>query len=64
MAVQKSKKSRAKRDTRRGPDRLTAQSLAVDPVSGVVHRRHHVGSNGFYRGEQVIRKQEDKDTSE
>ena len=54
MAVQKSKKSRSRRGMRRSHDALTAQCLASDPTTGEMHLRHHVGPDGFYRGEQVI----------
>ena len=54
MAVQKSKKSRSRRDMRRSHDALKLPTLSVDPVSGEVHRRHHMTADGFYRGRQVI----------
>ena len=54
MAVQKSKKSRSKRDMRRSHHALKVPTLSVDPISGEVHRRHHMTTDGFYRGRQVI----------
>ena len=54
MAVQQNRKSRAKRDTRRSHDALTAPTLAVDSESGETHRRHHITKDGYYRGRQVI----------
>ena len=54
MAVQKSKKSRSKRGMRRSHHALKAPTLSVDPISGEVHRRHHMTADGFYRGRQVI----------
>jgi large subunit ribosomal protein L32 len=54
MAVQQNRKSRAKRDTRRSHDALTAPTLAVDHESGETHRRHHITGDGYYRGRQVI----------
>ena len=54
MAVQKSKKSRAKRGTRRAHDALGKATLSVEPTTGEVHRRHHVIADGFYRGRRVI----------
>ena len=55
MAVQKSKKSRAKRGTRRSHDSLKNNTvLSVDKVTGEKHRRHHVTPDGYYKGEQVI----------
>lgn len=58
MAVQKSKKSRSRRDMRRSHDALTAKTLSTEPTTGEVHLRHHVSADGFYRGEQVIAEKE------
>ena len=54
MAVQKSKKSHAKRGTRRAHDALGKATLSVEPTTGEVHLRHHVSPDGFYRGRRVI----------
>ncbi|MBO1254958.1 50S ribosomal protein L32 [Alteromonas sp. 5E99-2] len=54
MAVQKSKKARAKRGTRRSHDALTGATLSVDATSGETHRRHHVSADGYYRGKKVV----------
>lgn len=54
MAVQKSKKSRARRGMRRSHDALSAPTLSTDPVSGETHIRHHMTADGFYRGRQII----------
>ncbi|SFG13100.1 MULTISPECIES: 50S ribosomal protein L32 [Neptunomonas] len=54
MAVQKSKKSRSRRDMRRSHDALTGPTLSVDATTGEVHRRHQVTADGFYRGRQVV----------
>lgn len=54
MAVQKSKKSRAKRGMRRAHDGLVRPALSVDPTSGETHLRHHVTADGYYRGKRVI----------
>ena len=54
MAVQKSRKSRAKRGNRRAHDALTTPALSVDPTTGATHRRHHLGEDGYYKGRQVI----------
>ncbi len=59
MAVQKNRKTRSKRGTRRAHDALAAPALAVDATTGEVHRRHHVTAEGFYRGKQVINKDEE-----
>lgn len=54
MAVQQNRKSRSKRDMRRGHDKLSTPSLSVDPTTGETHRRHHVSPDGFYRGRRVL----------
>jgi LSU ribosomal protein L32P len=54
MAVQKSKKSTSKRGMRRSHDALKTRELSTDPVSGELHRRHHVTDDGFYRGKKVV----------
>jgi large subunit ribosomal protein L32 len=56
MAVQKNRKTRSKRDMRRAHDTLTAPTLSVDPVTGETHLRHHMTSDGYYRGRKVIDK--------
>jgi len=59
MAVQTSKKSRAKRGTRRAHDALSAPAFSIDPTSGETHIRHHITPDGFYRGKQVVAPKED-----
>ncbi len=54
MAVQKSRKTRSKRDMRRAHDALTTAALSVDSTTGETHLRHHVTPDGYYRGRQVI----------
>ena len=54
MAVQKSKKSRSRRDMRRSHDSLKGSTLSVDQTTGEVHYRHHVTETGYYRGKQVV----------
>lgn len=54
MAVQKSRKTRSKRDMRRSHDSLGTATLSIDPTTGETHRRHHVTADGYYRGRQVI----------
>ena len=60
MAVQQIKKSRSARDMRRSHDALSAPSLSVDKTTGETHLRHHVSPDGFYRGRQVINKDNDE----
>jgi large subunit ribosomal protein L32 len=59
MAVQKSRKTRSRRDMRRSHDKLKGPSLSVDPTSGETHLRHRVTPDGFYRGNQVVVQPED-----
>jgi large subunit ribosomal protein L32 len=54
MAVQKSRKSRAKRGMRRSHDALSSAALSVDQTTGEKHRRHNVTPDGFYRGKEVV----------
>ncbi len=60
MAVQQNKKSRSRRDMRRSHDALGNPTLSVDATTGETHRRHHVSADGFYRGRQVMNKQDDE----
>ncbi|CAM4463640.1 MAG: 50S ribosomal protein L32 [Legionellaceae bacterium] len=65
MAVQKSRKSRSRRGMRRAHDALTGPTLALDSITGALHRRHHVNEDGFYKGRQVIaQKVVEEDSSE
>jgi len=41
MAVQKNRKTRAKRGMRRSHDALGSETLSVDATSLETHRRHH-----------------------
>ncbi len=54
MAVQKSRKTPSRRDMRRSHDALDKPTLSIDSTSGETHRRHHVTSDGFYRGQKVV----------
>ncbi|MGE5155580.1 MAG: 50S ribosomal protein L32 [Bdellovibrio bacteriovorus] len=58
MAVPQNRKTSSKRGMRRSHDGLTKPTLSVEPTSGEVHRRHHVSSDGFYRGRKVLDKAE------
>ncbi|WP_304638412.1 50S ribosomal protein L32 [Pseudomonas sp.] len=60
MAVQQNKKSRSARDMRRSHDALSAPALSVDKTTGETHLRHHVSPDGFYRGRQVVNKDNDE----
>tara|TARA_B100000686_G_C16109194_1_gene627082 strand:+ start:73 stop:279 length:207 start_codon:yes stop_codon:yes gene_type:complete len=54
MAVQKSRKSRSKRDMRRSHDSLTNPTCSSDKTTGTRHLRHHIGNDGFYRGKEIF----------
>jgi len=54
MAVQKSRVTRSRRGMRRSHDTISAASLSTDPMTGEVHRRHHIAADGYYKGEQII----------
>ena len=54
MAVQKNRKTRSKRGMRRSHDALSAPTLSQDKETGTTHLRHHVSSDGFYRGRKVL----------
>ena len=54
MAVQKNKKTRSRRGMRRSHDSLSKSTISVDETSGETHRRHHITTDGFYRGRKVL----------
>ena len=54
MAVQKSRKSRAKRGSRQAHNALTSPALSTDSTTGSTHLRHHLTQDGYYKGRQVI----------
>lgn len=61
MAVQKTKKSRSRRDMRRSHDALTSATLSTEPTSGEVHLRHNVSADGYYRGKKVVTVKQDQE---
>ena len=52
MAVQKSKVSRSRRGKRRSHKALKNTSLSTDSLTGEKHLRHHMTSDGFYKGKK------------
>ena len=54
MAVQKSRKSKSKRDMRRAHDGLPMSTCSVDKTTGTKHVRHHIAKDGFYRGQEIF----------
>lgn len=61
MAVQKSKKSRSARGMRRSHDAIDTPALATEKVHRILHLRHNVASNGYYRGKKLINKKSHAD---
>ncbi|HJO36103.1 MAG: 50S ribosomal protein L32 [Pseudomonadota bacterium] len=59
MAVQQNRKTRSKRGMRRAHDGLKGPTLATDPTTGEVHRRHHMTADGYYRGRQILPEADD-----
>ncbi len=60
MAVQQNKKSASRRGMHRAHDHLAKPALAVEPVSGEIHLRHHVSPTGYYRGKKVVKTKADE----
>ncbi len=60
MAVQQNKKSPSKRGMHRAHSFLPKPALAVEPVSGEVHRRHHISPSGYYRGKKIVKTKADE----
>lgn len=54
MAVQQNRKTSSKRDQRRAHDALRGPTLSRDPTTGELHRRHHLGEDGYYRGRKLV----------
>ena len=59
MAVQQNRKSRSRRGMRRSHDGLRAPATSVEPTTGETHLRHHMSSDGYYRGRKVVEGRED-----
>lgn len=64
MAVQKSRVTRSKRGMRRSHDALKARCLSKDSVTGETHLRHHISPDGYYKGRQVIIREESYEDEE
>ncbi|MBF2754303.1 MAG: 50S ribosomal protein L32 [Gammaproteobacteria bacterium AqS3] len=60
MAVQKSKKTRSRRNKRRTHQKLANPAVSIDELSGEVHLRHRVTEDGFYRGRKVVKTRRDR----
>ena len=55
MAVQKSRKTPSKRGMRRSHNALKNSELSEDQETGEIHLRHHITTDGYYRGKRVIK---------
>ena len=64
MAVQKSRKTRSRRDMRRSHDALGSACLSKDAMTGETHLRHHISPDGYYKGRQVLVGEESYDDEE
>lgn len=63
MAVQKSKKSRAKRNIRRSANTLVRLAcLSTNKYTNEVHIRHFITKSGFYKDKQIILKKNKEKT--
>ena len=55
MAVQKSKKSKSKRNIRRNANtRFKIPTLSTDQETGEKHIRHFITTSGYYKGKQIL----------
>ena len=63
MPGPKSRISRSRRGMRRAHDSLKASTLSIEPTTGETHRRHHISPDGYYRGRQVIKQDENRNFS-
>ena len=64
MANPKRRHSKARRNRRRSHDALKGPTVSADPVTGEIHRRHHITAEGFYRGRKVLDLPEPEETEE
>lgn len=62
MAVQKSRVTPSRKGMRQSHDRLKSPAISIEPTSGETHRRHHISTDGYYRGKKVIETRDDGDT--
>lgn len=56
MAVQKSKKSKSKRNHRKSSNMKFKQpTISMDKETGEVHLRHFITKSGYYKGKNIIK---------
>ncbi len=53
MAVQKSKKTRSKRGSRRSHDKLSLPVIFIDKDNNEISLYHHISKNYFYKGNKL-----------
>ncbi len=67
MAVPKRKKSKSRRNMRRGSNgsyALDVANVVSDKTTGEFKLPHHISVDGYYNGRQIIKKKEKKTASE
>lgn len=61
MAVQKSRKSKSKKHKRRKSNTIfKIPTISLDKETGETHIRHFMTKTGFYKGRNIIKKQNKK----
>lgn len=61
MAVQKSRKSKSRRNIRRSANSVFfLPTLSLDKETGEFHIRHFITKSGYYKGKQVFKKMRPK----
>lgn len=57
MAVQKSRKSKSKRNSRRSSNTVfNLPTVSIDKETGEMHLRHFITKTGYYKGRQVFKR--------
>jgi len=57
MAVQKSRKSKSKRNIRKSANMIfKLPTLSLDKETGELHLRHFITKSGYYKGKHVFKK--------
>lgn len=67
MAVPKRKKSKSRRNMRRGSNgsySLEIANVLTDKTTGEYKLPHHISLDGYYNGKEVIKKKQKKTASE
>ncbi|ARC53254.1 50S ribosomal protein L32 [Candidatus Riesia pediculischaeffi] len=54
MAVQQNRKTRSKRDMRRSHSSIKVPILSIDKTTKKTHIRHHMTTEGFYKGKKIL----------